>query len=418
LYYENGTLVGTWLYPVNPITITNLQVNGAAPITLKICDHNDSDCCESFTFDAIDCNPNNCEIFNVTADPDCINNSSFLVYLDFDYDNPASDSFTVTGNTLDYGTFAYDSLPITIGPLNGNTNISWEFIIKDSENPNCQFTEVLGVYHCPPPCAFDSLGANAFLCNGDDFYMLELGMVLEGQGDSGFEVFSGTDYYGNHSYEDLPLVIENFSGSGDFVDHVTVCDHDFPQCCATSIFEALLCNDCIIYNITATALPCNEEDEFFILIDFDHQNNSDQFILTGNGNTYGTYSYEDLPVQVGPFNGSTPIDLGFVATDAENLFCFDALETGSFSCEDICQLLNLTVEIGECSGPNNYIAHINFDHEGNANSGFDLSINGDFYGYYPYEALPLTIENFPSSGDGTDLVTVCANDNANCCASL
>jgi hypothetical protein len=42
-------------------------------------------------------------------------------------------------------------------------------------------------------------------------------MELEGQGDSGFEVFSGTDYYGNHSYEDLPLVIENFSGSGNLM---------------------------------------------------------------------------------------------------------------------------------------------------------------------------------------------------------
>jgi hypothetical protein len=47
-----------------------------------------------------------------------------------------------------------------------------------------------------------------------------------------------------------------------------------------------------------------------------------------------------------------------------------------------------------------------------------LSINGEFYGYYPYEALPLTIENFPSNGSGNDLVTVCANDNPNCCASL
>jgi len=417
-FYENGTLLGTWLYPVNPITITDFQTSGAAPIKLKICDHTNANCCETFTFDAIDCNPDNCEIFGVTADPDCINNNFFVVHLDFGYDNPAADSFSVTGNTLDYGHFAYADLPITIGPLNGNTNINWTFVIKDIGNPNCQATEVLGVYHCPPPCAIDSLGANAFLCNGDDYYMLELGVEIEGEGDSGFDVFSASDYYGNHSYNTLPLIIENFSGSGDFVDHVTICDHEHPQCCATVLYEALLCSDCIIYNLSATPMPCDDNDDFFIVINFNHQNNSDQFSLTGNATDYGTFAYADLPVTVGPFHGATPIELEFVAADAVNGLCFDAIETGPISCADICQLYNLTVETGECSGPDTYVAHINFDHEGLAGIGFDLFINGEFFAFHSYNDLPLTIEHFPSSGTGQDLVTVCANDNDNCCASL
>jgi len=418
LYYANGSLVGSWLYQSLPVTITSFQVNGAAPITLTVCDHNSTDCCQAFTLDAIDCNPNNCEIFSVTADPECISNSSFVVHLNFQYDNPASDSFTVTGNTLDYGTFAYDSLPVTIGPLNGNTNINWQFLIKDKGNPNCQATEVLGVYHCPPPCAFDSISANAFLCNGNDYYMLQLGLEFEGQGNSGFEVFSASDYYGNHSYTDLPLVIENFSGSGDFVDHVTLCDHDNPQCCATAVYEALLCSDCIIYNLTASPLPCNAEDQFMVLIDFDHQNNSDQFTITGNNTNYGTFAYSDLPVQVGPFNGTTPINLDFVATDFVNALCFDAIEIGPISCDQICHLFNLAVETGECTGDNRYVAHINFDHEGMAGIGFDLFVNGEFFAFHSYADLPLTIEQFPGSGTGHDTITVCANDNADCCTSL
>jgi hypothetical protein len=418
LFYANGSMVGSWLYQSLPVTITGFQGNGAAPITLTICDHNSTDCCQAFTFDAIDCNPNNCEIFSVTADPDCINNSSFVVHLDFQYDNPASDSFSVTGNTLDYGKFAYADIPVTIGPLNGNTNINWTFVIKDSGNPNCQATKVLGVYHCPPPCAIDSIGANAFLCNGNDFYMLQLGLAIEGQGNSGFDVFSASDYYGNHSYTDLPLVIENFSGSGDFVDHVTVCDHANPQCCATAVYEALLCSDCIIYNLTATPLPCNAEDEFMVLINFNHQNNSDQFTITGNGNSYGTFSYADLPIQVGPFNGATPINLDFVATDVVNALCFDGIEIGPVSCDAICQLLNLAVETGECSGANTYVAHINFSHEGMAGNGFTLSINGDFFNTYSYADLPLTIAQFPGSGSGHDTITVCAIGHPECCASL
>ena len=417
LYYANGALVGSWLYPGNPITINGFQTNGAAPITLTVCDHENSQCCETFTFDAIDCNPNNCELFSVTADPECINNNFFLVHLDFGYDNPASDSFNITGNTLDYGTFAYTDLPVTLGPLNGNTNINWVFTIKDNVNPNCQAVANLGVYHCPPPCAIDSLGADAFLCNGDDYYMLSLGMEIEGQGNGGFDIFSATDYYGNHSYNDLPLIIENFSGSGNFVDHVTVCDHVQPQCCATATFEALLCSDCIIYNLEAVPQPCNGQDEFMILINFNHQNNSDQFTLTGNGNTYGTYSYADLPILVGPFNGSTPINLEFVATDFVNPLCFDAIEIGPISCDEICHLFELNVETGECTGPDTYVAHINFAHEGQAGIGFDLFINGAFYHFYNYDELPLTLEHFPSSGTGHDTITVCANDNNDCCVT-
>ncbi len=418
LFYQNGNQVGSWLYQDLPVTIVGFLVNGAAPITIKVCDHTSSDCCKIFTLDAIDCNPNNCEIFSLQVDPDCINNNFFLAHINFQYDNPASDSFTISGNALNYGTFAYTDLPVTLGPLNGNTNINWTFTIQDSQNPNCQATDVLGVYHCPPPCAIDSLGANAFLCNGDDYYMLQLGMEFEGQGSSGFEVFSASNYYGNHAYNDLPLVIENFSGSGDFVDHVTVCDHDNPQCCATAIYEALLCSDCIIYNLTATPLPCDSSDQFLVIINFNHQNNSDHFTLTGNGNDYGTFAYTDLPVQLGPFNGAVPVGLEFVATDADNALCFDAIELDPVSCADICHVFNLAVETGECSGPDTYVAHINFDHEGMDGMGFDLYINGAFYAFFPYEDLPLTIDQFPSGGTGRDTVTVCANDHPDCCTSL
>src|SRR4030095_15738886 len=97
VYYENGTYVSTYLYSSLPQSILNFHTNGAAPITVKICDHENPSCCETFTVDAIDCSVGNCEIFNVTVDPECVNNN-FVVHLDFDVDHPASDSFTVMGN--------------------------------------------------------------------------------------------------------------------------------------------------------------------------------------------------------------------------------------------------------------------------------------------------------------------------------
>src|SRR5688500_15450166 len=160
VFYENGVEVGSWLYESLPVTITSFAVNGSDPIILTICDDNNSDCCQTFTLDAIDCNPNNCEIFNLTVDPECTG-SNFVVHLDFDFENVASDSFTLNGNGLNYGIFGYNELPLTLGPLNGGTNIHWEFVVRDSELPSCQEVEVLGIYNCPPPCDVLAIEAEA-----------------------------------------------------------------------------------------------------------------------------------------------------------------------------------------------------------------------------------------------------------------
>ena len=70
------------------------------------------------------------------------------------------------------------------------------------------------------------------------------------------------------------------------------------------LLKHCLCAGCLIYNLTATPLPCNAQDEIFVQIDFDYQNTSTEgFEISGNGDNYGDFSYEDLPVQVGPFAG-------------------------------------------------------------------------------------------------------------------
>jgi hypothetical protein len=417
LFNEEGEEIGTYLYQSLPVTEPFFLVNGAAPIILTVCDHVETDCCETFVLDAIDCTPNNCELFSVTLDPDC-NGSNFVVNLDFGYDNPTSDSFMVTGNNLNYGTFAYDSLPITLGPLNGSSNISWEFNIVDSENSACAVTEVLGIYNCPPPCEMLYLEALALECFGNEAYALEIGLDIEGEGDTGFAIFSETSFYGSYSYEDLPIILPEFESTCEFVDYVSVCDNENLGCCATVPFEALQCCGCLIYNLTAIPLPCNAQDEIFVQIDFDHQNTSSEgFEVSGNGNNYGQFDYEDLPIQVGPFVGDGTQYFEFVVTDVTNGLCFEAVELGFVDCDTICELTNLTVETGDCTGNNTFVLHVDFDYQGVTGVGFDLFVNGVFFDAYSYSELPLTIEEFPSNGTGTNMITVCENDNNICCAS-
>ena len=70
VFYENGDEVNSWLYESLPVTITSFRINGAEPIILTICDNNNPDCCETFEFAAIDCDTNDCEIYNLDIDPE------------------------------------------------------------------------------------------------------------------------------------------------------------------------------------------------------------------------------------------------------------------------------------------------------------------------------------------------------------
>ena len=418
MYNGDDELIGTYLYESLPITEPFFVVNGSEPIVLKVCDSDNNECCETFVLDAIDCDPDDCEIYSLTLDPDCTG-ANFLMTIDFNINHAPSDSFNMTGNSLNYGTFGYDELPITVGPLNGGSDIEWEFIIEDSEDLNCSKTEVFGMYNCPPPCDVLSMEALALECNGNEAYSLLIGMDIEGEGDLGFAVFSETAFYGNYMYDELPLTLPEFEGSGEFIDYVSICDNEYQECCSTTPFEALLCAGCLIYNLEAFPHPCNDDDEIFIEIDFDYQNQSSEgFEISGNGENYGEYAYEDLPVLVGPFVGDGSQYFEFVVTDLDNPLCFDAVELGFIDCDTICELTNLSVVVGECSGNNTYVATIDFDFQGVSGVGFDLNINGEYFGLFSYDDLPLTIEEFPSAGTGMDTISVCENDNENCCASL
>ena len=69
-------------------------------------------------------------IYDIMAEAHaCDSNGHFLVDLNFQHMN-TSDSFYVVGNGMNYGTFSYDDLFLTLGPLSGDAQTTWEFIAQ------------------------------------------------------------------------------------------------------------------------------------------------------------------------------------------------------------------------------------------------------------------------------------------------
>lgn len=103
-------------------------------------------------------------------------------------------------------------------------------------------------------------------------------------------------------------------------------------------------------------------------------------------------------------------------------FCEGFTESDLVNCENNteCTIYDLEVITGDCNDDNTYNMTINFQYEEiGEQEFFDLyARNDELIGYFPLSSLPLTIINFPSSGEDYDFVKVCINDNPDCCKEI
>lgn len=100
--------------------------------------------------------------------------------------------------------------------------------------------------------------------------------------------------------------------------------------------------------------------------------------------------------------------------------CEGYTETDFVDCpSDQCEITNLTVDIGDCTGSGTYALTINFEYQNAGNDFFDVFVrNNEFIGFYSLADLPLTIPEFELSGFDYDYVKVCINDNPDCCMEI
>jgi hypothetical protein len=383
---------------------------------ITICDSGTPTCCTEVNFQDPDCNPNDCEIYNLTATTSDCATGEFEVTFDFDYEN-VGPTFSIIRSGTVYGPFGYGDLPITLGPFDGDGETAYNFLIRDALDSGCTSTTVVGPINCPETCGFLGMQARPLICQSDSTYQLRLNFIPVAVGDNGFSVYAQGDFIGSYGYNQIPVTIENFPLSGDFFDQVVVCDNSDPLCCDTLEFQSLACYGCLIYNLTAEPTVCDSNDQFRITIDFDFWNVSDDgFQLGGNGMIFGQYSYNDVPVELGPFDGDSMTFHEFVVIDLGGGFCLAGVEMGIVDCD--CGFEDISVEIQECTGNGFYSLLLDFTPIEVTNESFDLYAGDEFIGFYQYANLPLVIEHFPQSGNGVDVITICDNDNHTCCATL
>lgn len=361
-----------------------------------------------------------CSINDLIVEAHPCDNGMFLLDLDF---NPVgtTDSFIVAGNGNNYGTFAYDDLFLTLGPFVGDGSTIYELVITDLNNSNCTAFTTIGPIDCSSgsDCELSNLEVSIGDCNPNGTYFLIFDFDYQNTSNDFFDLFVNGTFFGFYEFANLPVTIPAFPRSGNDNDYIQVCQNDLPTCCTDLEFDSPNCNeDCAINDLIVEAYDC-DNGMFLVDIDFNFVGTSDSFQVAGNGNNYGTFAYDDLYITLGPLegNGTTPYE--FVIIDNDNPNCTAVFELGIIDCNDECELWDLDItNFGDCTSESTYTITINFLYENVTTDFFDLFGNGQFLGFYAFNDLPLTIIDFPASGEDYDYIQVCQNDLPTCCTDL
>jgi predicted secreted protein len=273
------------------------------------------------------------------------------------------------------------------------------------------------------PCKISDIEITLGECQTDSTYNFTLDFVYSNVNNEYFEIFGRENTsLGYYNLADLPLNIEDFKMSNKDYDYIKICINDNPDCCAEHEFIAPDCSHktCEIRDLVVTPEDCTTEGKYNLTIDFIHENAGNEFFeVFGRKNApLGYFKLTDLPLTIENFETSGN-DYDFIKICInDNADCCEVSEFIAPDCsEQVCEIRDLSITTSDCITDGKYNLTIDFIHENANNEYFDVFGNGaESLGYFKLSDLPLTIENYVTSGNDYDRIKVCINDNPDCCS--
>lgn len=388
-------LFDTYSYEDLPLNIGPFIGDGEKVYHFLVRDLETEGCASDASFGPIFCDStSNCNIWDVQADVLPCNESGFFnVKINFEYVNTGNEGFRIQGNGADYGDFEYADLPVTIGYLEGDGETEYEFMVIDNQFEECSDWTAIEPVDCNTnDCNIWDMVVETHPCEDGQFYV-DLDFEYEQVSESGFKLFVNWDLYQSYGYSDLPITVGPFEGDGETSYHFLVRDQMHEDCAEDLAIDPINCNEeeCIIWDVVAVTLPCNDENEFEVLLNFEYANEGNEgFELKGNGNNYGSFEYADLPIILGPFIADGITEYEFEARDNQFDYCYDWTSIDPFECDTAAQMINMNMAIEACEDKSYYL-QINFDMLDETYETFTVFGNGMEGQTFQYENLPVQI---------------------------
>ncbi len=366
----------------------------------------------------------------------CTGDSTYVVKINFQVANPDGNTFGVWANGEFVGAFNLSQLPLVI------TNFPWDggpydvvkvcFIDPDHPDlpPTCCRTKEFPVPGClnqGGACDIYDLVVDTGDCTGDSTYVVTINFQVTNPPANTFGLWANGVFFGSYNLSQLPLTITNFPWNGGPNDVIKVClaPNTNTGCCETKEFPVPGClnqgGPCEVFDLVVTTGDCTGDSSYIVTIDFQVANPpGNVFGVWANGEFLGTFNLNQLPLAINdfPWNGgpNDVVKVCFVDPDHPDLppTCCRIKEFAVPDCLNQggpCEIHDLTVETGDCTGDSTYVVTINFSVTNPPGNAFAVWANGVFFGIYNLNQLPLTITNFPWNGGPNDVVKICFGNN-------
>ncbi len=338
----NGTNYGNFEYGDLPVEIGPLLGDGVTVYEFIVKDLQYNDCSDWTELGPIDCSVgSDCDIYDmeIVVWP-CNDDGFFWVDIDFEYENIGGEGFDAYVNDDYIGHFWYEQLPIEYGPLEGDGETIYNFFIVDTEFESCHDWEAIDPVDCEGgggDCEIGELEIEILPCNEEGNFFVVVDFDYANVSDEGFKLFVNWDLYESYDYNDLPIEVGPLVGDGETPYHFLVRDIVYEDCASDGSIEAVDCegsgNTCEIGELDIEILPCNEGDNFFVEIDFEYANVGTGFLLYVNEDLWDDYTYNALPIEVGPLAGDGTTSYGFLVKDAQHEDCNSFADIEPVNCD-------------------------------------------------------------------------------------
>lgn len=388
----------TWTGPADGSELVKLPIPDQFYDKWTVCDTETPNCCYTFDFE-VPCS--NCRIGPLQAEAtDCNADGLFFIKLDFDHFTPTG-QFFVEINGEPYDAYAYNNLPLRLGPFQGDGQTPWKVLVRDASE-QCAQDALVEPVACPPVnCSIEALQVSEPECTASGKFYFKLDFKYQNTSDA-FNLYLNGELYEKYPYSELPVTVGPLPADGKTNWQVLVEDQ-VGLCAEDAKLEAVNCNPktCFIGDLLLSEPICTDDGQFYFEMNFEHENTADKFQLYLQDQLYGTFAYQELPLKIGPFNALIDLEWQLLVKDASG-DCAADISFSAPNCGDggNCNLSNLIVERYPCIG-GQFLVDLAFDIKNPGPEGYYVFADGKISGPHSYDQPYITLGPFP--GDGTNI---------------
>lgn len=386
-----------------------------------------------FTTSTLTAQTTECAITGLTAKVASCENGKFKVTLDFKAAN-AGQQFVVTGNGTRYGVFAYNQLPLTLGPITNVEGKVWEFAVQDLTKTTCKAAVALGKVDCKAPSC-PEMGLRVIpepnSCDSTGAYSLRIVFSAATFIPDSFDVWSvsPSKYLGRYdSKNPQGTLLKGFPRATTAEAAVKVCMKGLPACCKTAEFAQPVCNTpptCTLTSVAVSVGTCGANRTYPVKISITHTGKADdQYVVTNRtGRLFGPFKAKDAPWVIENYpasdNNNEALFVCLAATGNNGSRCCKSVEFKAPTCPPVtpCSLGDLTVKpTGVCNAANGtYEVVLSVANVSTTSQYKVIGPKGVLLDSVAGNKFPLTVKNFPITGLKEDVVAVCQIGRADCC---